>query len=37
MRKRGVLGSDDREMLVGFFPIDKKETFDAGTIVCEKK
>ena len=26
----------DREQLVGFFPVDKKETFDAGTIVCEK-
>ena len=36
MRKRGILESDDREMLVGFFPVNKKETFDAGTIICEK-
>ena len=36
MRKRGVLNADDREMLVGFFPINEKETFNAGTIVCEK-
>ena len=36
MRKRGVLNADDREVLVGFFPINEKETFNAGTIVCEK-
>jgi len=36
MRKRGVLSADDREMLVGFFPINENETFNAGTIVCEK-
>ena len=36
MRKRGVLSSEDREKLVGFFPVNKKETFDAGTLVCEK-
>jgi len=36
MRKRGVLSADDREVLVGFFPIDQNETFNAGTIVCEK-
>ena len=36
MRKRGVLDSQEREQLVGFFPINKNETFDAGTIVCEK-
>ena len=36
MRKRGVLNADDREILVGFFPINEKETFNAGTIVCEK-
>ena len=36
MRKRGVLGSEDREKLVGFFPVNKKETFDAGTLVCEE-
>jgi len=36
MRKRGVLDSEDREKLVGFFPVNKKETFDAGTLVCEK-
>ena len=35
MRKRGVLSSEEREMLVGFFPVDKNETFDAGTIICE--
>ena len=28
MRKRGVLSSEDREKLVGFFPVNKKETFD---------
>ena len=37
MRKRGVLSDDDREILVGFFPQDLKETFNAGTIVCEEK
>ena len=36
MRKRGVLSDDDRQTLVGFFPTDLKETFNAGTIVCEK-
>ena len=36
MRKRGVLDSKDREQLVGFFPVNKNQTFDAGTIVCEK-
>ena len=36
MRKRGVLSADDREMLVGFFPISENEMFNAGTIVCEK-
>ena len=36
MRKRGVLSADDREILVGFFPINENETFNAGTIVCEK-
>ena len=36
MRKRGVLSADNRETLVGFFPTDLKETFNAGTIVCEK-
>ena len=36
MRKRGVLNSENREMLVGFFPVNKKDTFDAGTLICEK-
>jgi len=36
MRKRGVLDSMEREQLVGFFPVNKNQTFDAGTIVCEK-
>ena len=36
MRKRGILDSEDREQLVGFFPVNKNQTFDAGTIVCEK-
>tara|TARA_B100000686_G_C16802712_1_gene987329 strand:+ start:3792 stop:6770 length:2979 start_codon:yes stop_codon:yes gene_type:complete len=36
MRKRGVLSNDDREKLVGIFPINKKETFDAGAIICKK-
>ena len=35
MRKRGVLGYSTREKLVGIFPKDKKQTFDAGTIICE--
>jgi len=36
MRKRGVLGDSDREKLVGIFPKDKQQTFDAGTIICEQ-
>ena len=36
MRKRGVLSAEDREKLVGFFPVNKKDTFDSGTIICEK-
>ena len=32
----GVLKNNDREILVGFFPTNLKETFNAGTIVCEK-
>ena len=36
MKKRGVLNSSDREQLVGFYPVNKDQTFDAGTIVCEK-
>ena len=36
MRKRGVLSSENREKLVGFFPKNKKDTFDAGTLVCEQ-
>ena len=36
MRKRGVLSNEDREKLVGIFPINKKETFDAGAIICKK-
>ena len=36
MRKRGVLSSEEREMLVGFFPVNKNDTFDAGTIICKK-
>ncbi len=36
MRMRGILDSEEREQLVGFFPVDKNKTFDAGTIVCEK-
>jgi sarcosine oxidase subunit alpha len=35
MRKRGVLGYSNREKLVGIFPKDKKQTFDAGTIICK--
>jgi heterotetrameric sarcosine oxidase alpha subunit len=35
MRKRGVLGYSTREKLVGIFPKDKKQTFDAGTIICK--
>ena len=37
MRKRGVLSDGNRESLVGLFPKNKKETFDAGTILCEKE
>ena len=36
MRKRGVLGDSNREKLVGIFPKDKQQTFDAGTIICKK-
>ena len=36
MRKRGALSEDDRETLVGFFPANQSDTFNAGTIVCEK-
>ena len=36
MRKRGALGEKNREQLVGIFPKNKSETFDAGTILCEK-
>ena len=36
LRKRGVLSSPDREKLVGFFPVNKKDTFASGTIICEK-
>ena len=35
MRKRGVLSESDRETLVGLFPKNKNEKFDAGTILCE--
>ena len=34
MRTRGVLSNEDREKLVGIFPKDQKETFDAGAILC---
>ena len=36
MRKRGVLKDENRETLVGIFPKNRKHTFDAGTIICEK-
>ena len=36
MRKRGVLGMKNRERLVGIFPKNKLQTFDAGTILCKK-
>tara|TARA_Y100000590_G_scaffold92957_1_gene105230 strand:- start:7412 stop:8539 length:1128 start_codon:yes stop_codon:yes gene_type:complete len=36
MRKRGLLNSKNREKLVGFFPVNKDQTFDAGTIICKK-
>jgi len=35
MRKRGVLSDEGRETLVGLFPKNKNEKFDAGTILCE--
>ena len=35
MRKRGVLSDEGRETLVGLFPKNKSEKFDAGTILCE--
>ena len=35
MRKRGVLDNKDRQTLVGIFPINRKETFDAGSILCK--
>jgi len=37
MRQRGVLSNEDREKLVGIFPIDRKETFDAGAIICKSE
>ena len=36
MKNRGVLGNKDRQILVGIFPKNKKQTFDAGTIICKK-
>ena len=35
MHKRGVLIDPEREKLVGLFPKNKDEKFDAGTILCE--
>ena len=35
MRSRGVLSDEGRETLVGLFPKNKNEKFDAGTILCE--
>ena len=35
MQKRGVLSNKDREKLVGIFPRNHKETFDAGSILCK--
>ena len=35
MRKRGVLNNENREKLVGIFPKNKNEIFDAGSIICE--
>ena len=36
MRKRGVLKDESRETLVGIYPKNRKQIFDAGTIICEK-
>ena len=35
MRKRGVLGDESREKLVGIFPKNRDETFEAGAIICK--
>ena len=35
MRKRGVLSNENREKLVGIFPKNKTDIFDAGSIICE--
>ena len=35
MRSRGVLSDKGREILVGLFPKNKNEKFEAGTILCE--
>ena len=35
MRSRGVLSDKEREILVGLFPKNKNEKFEAGTILCE--
>ena len=35
MQKRGALSEPVRENLVGLFPKNKNEKFDAGTILCE--
>ena len=36
MKNRGVLNEQNREKLVGFFPVDKSKTFDAGSLICEE-
>ena len=36
MRQRGVLGEENREKLVGVFPKKRKETFEAGSIICKQ-
>ena len=35
LRQRPELMREDRPQLVGFFPVDKNETFNSGSIICE--
>ena len=35
MRTRGIMSNKDRQKLVGIFPKNQKETFDAGSILCK--
>ena len=36
LRKRPALTREDRPQLVGIFPVDRRETFKAGSILCDE-